>query len=63
MTPGQLIAFSSLSAMVTNPIEELAGFYDEWLGQIALQRINDIWPNENNLTALQSVQRYWRDQI
>ena len=43
MTPGQLIAFSSLSAMVTNPIEELAGFYDEWLEfKVALQRINDI---------------------
>ena len=43
MTPGQLIAFSSLSAMVTNPIEELAGFYDEWLKfKVALQRINDI---------------------
>ncbi len=43
MTPGQLIAFTSLSAMVTNPIEELAGFYDEWLEfKVALQRINDI---------------------
>ena len=43
MSPGQLIAFASLSAMVTDPIEELAGFYDEWLEfKVALQRINDI---------------------
>ena len=43
LTPGQLIAFASLSAMVTNPIQELAGFYDEWLEfKVALQRINDI---------------------
>lgn len=43
MSPGALIAFAALSAMVTNPIEELAGFYDEWLEfKIALQRINDI---------------------
>jgi len=43
MTPGQLIAFSGVANNVTDPVEELADFYDEILElKIALDRLNDI---------------------
>jgi subfamily B ATP-binding cassette protein HlyB/CyaB len=51
MTAGSLIAFTGIASMVTNPIEELAGFYDEYLElRVALERINDILssPREQN---------------
>lgn len=54
MSAGALIAFTGIASMVTSPIEELAGFYDEYLEfKVALERINDILgePREQNDTV------------
>lgn len=43
LSAGLLIAFTSIANQVTDPVEELADFYDEYLElKIALERINDI---------------------
>ena len=43
MSAGLLIAFSGVASQVTDPVEELADFYDEILElRIALDRLNDI---------------------
>ncbi len=55
MSAGALIAFSAIAGQVTDPIEELAGFYDEYLEvKVALERVNDILaePRENNDNAM-----------
>lgn len=47
MTAGALIAFTGIASMVTDPVEELAGFYDDYLEvRVALERINDILGEE-----------------
>lgn len=51
MSAGSLIAFTGIAAMVTGPVEDIAGFYDEYLElRVALERINDILgePREQN---------------
>lgn len=43
LSAGLLIAFTGIANQVTDPIEELADFYDEYLElKIALERLNDI---------------------
>tara|TARA_R110000787_G_scaffold262422_4_gene367931 strand:+ start:39757 stop:42795 length:3039 start_codon:yes stop_codon:yes gene_type:complete len=43
LSPGLLIAFSGIANQVTDPVEDLADFYDEYLElKIALERINDV---------------------
>ncbi|HEY9081644.1 peptidase domain-containing ABC transporter [Magnetovibrio sp.] len=43
LSAGLLIAFTGIANQVTDPVEELADFYDEYLElKIALERINDI---------------------
>lgn len=47
LTAGSLIAFTGIAGQVTDPIEELAGFYDEYLEvTVALERVNDILGEE-----------------
>jgi len=43
LSPGLLIAFTGVANQVTDPVEDLADFYDEYLElRIALERINDV---------------------
>ncbi len=43
LTPGQLMAFNGIASQVTDPMEDLADFYDEILElRIALDRLNDV---------------------
>lgn len=43
ISPGLLIAFTGVASQVTDPVEDLADFYDDYLElRIALERINDI---------------------
>ncbi|MBL4614571.1 MAG: peptidase domain-containing ABC transporter [Magnetovibrio sp.] len=43
LSAGMLIAFTGIANQVTDPVEELADFYDEYLElKIALERLNDI---------------------